>query len=392
MRRSDLSAARQRQLVKCDQPHANCSALVPTVTPRRLPSDVTVVQALARAEQALERLRTATALLPNMDLVTRTLARREAVQSSQIEGTRTQLPELLEYEATQGQDGAPTADAAITERYVEALDLGLATLRGDKPNTGLDLILVTSMHAVLMRDADPERYRPGKYRETQAWIGGGHRIEDATFVPPPPRFIASCMDELEESMLKYRQRDDEQGSLSLIAQVAIAHAQFETIHPFVDGNGRIGRLLIPLMLADAGYPPLYLSGYLSRYRSAYYDALAQVQLRDRWAPWAQLLARAVVQACDESIAIAQDLNAMADRWRAMLSDLRADAAARRLPELLLGQPVVSIRQVEAALGVSFVTANKAVEQLVARGILTEPARRRNRVFHASELLERLAMH
>ncbi len=389
MRRSDLSADRQRLLVKCDPPHDNSFALVPAATPRRLPADVTANRALSGAERALERSRTATALLPNMHLVTRTLARREAVQSSLIEGTRTQLPELLEYEATQGQDGSSSADAVITERYVEALDQGLAMLRSGEAGAGIDQALLRAMHALLMRDAEA-KYRPGEYRDTQAWIGGGHRIEDATFVPPPPRFIDACMDELEASMLRYRERNDEQWTLSLIARVAIAHAQFETIHPFVDGNGRVGRLIIPLLLADAGYPPLYLSGYLCRYRTAYFDALAQVQLRGQWQPWVLLLARAVEHACDESIAIAQDLNAMAERWRVMLSDLRADAAARRLPQWLLGHPVVSVRQVAAALDVSFVAANKAVDQLVARGILSEPARRRNRVFHAREVLERLA--
>jgi Fic family protein len=385
MRRADVSPDRRQCLVKCDdRPH--CHALVAPPTPRRLPDGARVAADIARARQALEGLAVATRLLPNVDLVTRTLARREAVQSSQIEGTRTQLHELLEYEATHGTEGLPP-DAVQTERYVQALDHGLAAVRAAGPGAALDTGLLRAMHAILMQDA-PAAVRPGGYREDQAWIGTG-RIEDANFVPAPPAHIAACMDELEASMLRYEPREDEPWALDIVARIAIAHAQFETIHPFVDGNGRVGRLLMPLMLAADGRPPLYLSGVLLRHRRAYYDALADVQLRGDWTPWIALLCRAVVDACASAIAIAQDLNALHDRWLAALSDLRADATARRLPAFLLGHPVVAVNQVAAAFGISFVAANRAIEQLVARGILSEPGRRRNRVFHAAEILARL---
>ena len=336
--------------------------------------------------QALERLKVATALLPNVDMVTRTLARREAVQSSQIEGTRTQLHELLEYEATQGNDGLP-ADATVTERYVQALEHGLTAIRNAGTHTALDNHLVKTMHGILMQDA-PSSVRAGEYRATQAWIGNG-RIEDATFVPAPPACIAACMDELEGSMLQYSPREDEQWELPLVAQIAIAHAQFETIHPFADGNGRTGRLLMPLLLAADGYPPLYLSGMLLRRRRAYYDALADVQLHGDWKPWVTLLCGAIVAAADNAIAIAQDLDALRARWLTELGALRSDATARKLPQFLLGHPVISANQVAGAFDIPFVTANRAIDQLVARGILTEPRQRRNRVFHAHEILARL---
>lgn len=251
----------------------------------------------------------------------------------------------------------------------------------------LDTGLVRATHAILMQDA-PAAVRAGGYREDPAWIGTG-RIEDATFLPAPPVHIAACMDELEASMLRYALREDEPWALDIVARIAIAHAQFETIHPFVDGNGRVGRLLMPLMLAADGHPPLYLSGVLLRHRRAYFDALADVQLRGDWAPWIALLCRAVVDACASAIAIAQDLNALHDGWLAALADLRADATAHRLTAFLLGHPVVAVNQVAAAFGISFVAANRAIEQLVARGILSEPGRRRNRVFHAAEILARL---
>lgn len=385
MRRSDLNPVLHPLLVKCEE-FPNCWALVAPPTPRRLPDAPAVAEGMTQAMQALQRLRTATEWLPNVDLVTRTLARREAVQSSQIEGTRTQLPELLEYEATQGADGLP-ADALVTGRYVQALEQGLAAIRGAGARHALDTALLRAMHATLMQDA-PAPLRAGEYRAAQAWIGNG-RIEDATFVPTPPSHIAACMDELETAMLQYTPRDDEQWTLPLVAQLAIAHAQFETIHPFADGNGRCGRLLMPLVLAAEGYPPLYLSGTLLRHRRAYYDALADVQLRADWVPWLTLLCRAVVEACDSAIAITRDLDTIRAGWLEQLHDLRSDAAARKLPAFLLGHPVVAVRQVAGALGISFNAANRAIEQLVARGILTEPGQRRNRVFHAGAILQRL---
>lgn len=334
----------------------------------------------------MERLKVAIALLPNTDMVTRTLARREAVQSSQIEGSRTQLHELLEYEATQGRDGLP-ADATVTERYVQALDVGLRTIRAAGSRDALDTRLIREMHAILLQDS-PAAVCAGEYRDTKVWIGAG-RIEDAIFVPAPPAYIADCMNELETSMLRYTPQEDEAWILPLIAQVAIAHAQFETIHPFTDGNGRSGRLLMPLILAAEGYPPLYLSGMLLKHRRAYYDALADVQLRGNWTPWLTLACRAAVTACDSAVAIATDLGILRDRWLSQLSDLRSDATARKLPTFLLGHPVTSVSQVSESFDISFVAANRAIDQLVVRGILTEPTRRRNRVFHAGEILARL---
>jgi len=385
MRQRDLSPSRQRQLVACDPPYAHCKAIVPPATPRALPSSPKMSSAIREATLALDQLRADAGLQPHARLITRTLARREAVQSSQIEGTRTQLPELLEYEATHALDGAP-ADARVTERYVVALDRGMATLHDER---GLDLDLVRQLHRTLMADA-PVRVRPGEWRDTQAWIGTD-RIEDATFVPPPPAYIDACMRELSSSMLRYEAREDEFWEIPLVARLALMHAQFETIHPFMDGNGRVGRLLMPLLLAAEGYPPLYLSGYLLRHRHAYYDALAAVQRRDEWDGWIAFLCRAIVDACGTSMAIVRDLQAIAVRWQATLADVRTDAAVQRVPGLLLGHPVTTIKELASLLGTTFQTASTAVDQLVARGILEAPARevRRDRVFRAREILNRL---
>ncbi len=385
MRRADVVHKLQAYLVKSDL-HRNCYAMVAPPTPRQLPDNPAVANDLMRAAQALERLKVATDLLPNADMVTRSLARREAVQSSQIEGTRTQLYELLEYEATRSSDGLPP-DATVTERYVQALDHGLLAIRQIGSRQALSTALVMQMHQILMQDA-PAYAFAGQFRTTQAWIGG-LRIEDAMFVPSPPDRIAASMQDLEHSMLQYLPRDDEHWQFPLTVQMGLAHAQFETIHPFVEGNGRTGRLLMPLILAAEGYPPVYLSGRLLRHRRAYYDALADVQLRANWDLWIRLLSQAVVEASDGAISIAKDLNAIRADWESKLTGLRADATARRMPTFLLGHPVVSVSQTAAAFRISFVAANRAIDQLVERGILQKSTRTRNRVFHAAAILSRL---
>jgi Fic family protein len=381
-----VSQDRQRYLVKCGKPYDHCYALIPPATPRVLPQSSAMQTQLQKAHEALGNLRSKAATLPNADLITRTLARREAVQSSQIEGTKTNLPELLEYEATLGQDGAP-ADVTEVERYVHALAMGQKVLDGEQGRRAISIDLIKGMHRVLLEKA-PARLRPGDYRDSQVWIGGG-RIEDATFVPPPPEAIPGCMEELETSMLQYEPREDEFGAMSIVAQLAVAHAQFETIHPFFDGNGRIGRLIMPLMLAAEGYPPLYLSGYLLRYRRAYYDVLANVQLQGRWDAWVIFLCEAVIRSVETSMGIAKDLNDIHDEWVKALSDVKANSAVHQFPRLLLGRPVMSVNHAAEVLGISFVTANNAVKIMVERGILSEPKARRNRVFHATRILERL---
>ena len=386
MRRDQISADRQQYLVPVPG-HPNVHALVAPPTPRVIPDAGRHHARFAEAHAALGRLQGAMAHIPDADMVTRTLARREAVKSSQIEGTKANLPQLLTYEATRSVGGMPP-DVQVTERYVTALQLGLARIReGGRQTLGVQL--VHGLHALLMQD-DAARFPVGAYRTDQVWIGDSGRIEDATFVPAPPAQVPGCMDELAASILQYAPREDEQGELTLVAQLAIAHAQFETIHPYHDGNGRTGRLLLPLLLAAEGYPPLYLSGALLRARPAYYAALAGVQLRGDWGPWLQLLARVIDESCSESISIAQDLVAMAERWEQRLDRYRSHSATRRLPRFLLGHPVLSVQQAVEGLGISQPAANAALNNLHAEGIVSLVSERQwGRVFQATEILQRL---
>ena len=340
-----------------------------------------------KAHAALGRLQGTLKHLANTDMVTRTLARREAVMSSQIEGTKSDLHQLLTYEATHATGGLP-ADVRITERYVAALQHGLERVRvGGR--AVLDLALIHELHAMLMQD-EATHFPVGAYREDQVWIGPTLRIEDATFVPAPPARVKGCMDEMAASILKYAPREDEQTVLTILAQLAIAHAQFETIHPYHDGNGRTGRLILPLILAAEKHPPLYLSGTLLRSKKEYYTALASVQLRGDWGPWHELLGRAVVESCDESISIAEDLLTLAERWEKDLDKYRKDSATRRLPRFLIGHPVLSVQQAATGLSVSVPAANAALNNLLAAGIVSLVNERQwGRLFQATQVLQRL---
>jgi Fic family protein len=178
--------------------------------------------------------------------------------------------------------------------------------------------------------------------------------------------------------------------LPILAQLAITHAQFETIHPYHDENGRTGRLLLPLMLAAEGYPPLYLSGTLLRAKSQYYAALASVQLQGEWGPWLDLLGNTVVESCDESILTAEDLLVLAERWEQELHSYRKHSATRRLPRFLIGHPVLSVQQAAVGLNISVPAANAALNNLLAAGIVSLVNERQwGRVFQATPVLRRL---
>jgi Fic family protein len=387
MRRDQIANDRQPYLVPA-LGFPNACALVAPPTPRILPlARRHEAGFFPKAHAALGRLQGTLKHLANADMVTRTLARREAVMSSQIEGTKSDLQQLLTYEATHITRGLP-ADVRITGRYVAALQHGVERVRvGGR--AVLDLALIHELHALLMQD-EATHFPVGGYRETQVWIGPTLRIEDATFVPAPPARVKGCMEEMAASILKYVPREDEQTVLTILAQLAIAHAQFETIHPYHDGNGRTGRLVMPLMLAAEGYPPLYLSGALLRAKSQYYAALASVQLQGEWGPWLELLGDAVVESCDESISIAEDLLALAERWEQELRGYRAHSATRRLPRFLIGHPVLSVQQAAAGLSISVPAANAALNNLLAAGIVSLVNERQwGRVFQANQVLRRL---
>jgi Fic family protein len=383
MRKSDLCVARQKLLVPVAD-HSGAFALVPPPTPRFIQL-TGIHNELIRAHEALSALKTLTELLPKPDLVMRTLDRREAVRSSQIEGTHSDVNDLFAYEATGSDEGLP-ADVLVTLNYVKALDHGLKTVRAIQGVETLTNGLIKDLHAHLMHGVKDFKGTPGEFRIKQNWIGG-FKIYNARFVPPPACKVQDCMNDL-ESFLQYTPGEEEQLVMSIVLRMAVAHAQFETIHPFIDGNGRVGRLLLPLMLAAEGYPPIYLAGFLKSNQNAYYDALANVQLQEKWSDWVTFFATGVEEAAHESMSTTKELLAILDRWRIAIDELglRSGSAINQLPELLIANPVITVNQVKDALGITFPTANTALAKLKAMGILVQTDRQRNRTFIAMEVI------
>lgn len=378
MKRSDLSPSHQKRLVPVPD-RSGAFALVPLPTPDRVPL-AGIEHELLKAHEALGVVRQLVADLPNPDLIARTLDRREAVQSSQIEGTRTEVDELFEYEATGDEEGLP-GDVQVTLNYVKALDVGLQAVR-QVGTTAITKSLIQQLHRILLESVTDYRDAPGEWRTIQNWIGSGN-IYDASLVPPPPDQVEPCLDDL-VCLLQYQ--PDGVAVVSIVVRLAIAHAQFEAIHPFRDGNGRVGRLLLPIMLAAEGYPPVYLAGYLKSNQRSYYETLLAAQTRGEWQTWVRFLARGIIESCAEAAEMTRDLLALRDEWRSRVSSLRGDATGRKLVEILIGAPIVTANSVKERLGVSFPAANTAIAQLVDLGILKATERRRNRVFAADQVV------
>jgi Fic family protein len=388
MRKTDLSQERRKLLVPVAK-HPGAWALVPPPTPRvdELIGLRGVSIVVARAHAALANLQTLTEGLANPDMVTRAANRREAVRSSQIEGTSSDLDELLAFEVTGSDEGLPP-DVQVTLNYVLSLQHGLSKVR-EKGIFAFDRRLIEELHAYLMTGADYNG-TPGEFRQKQNWIGGV-KIDQALFVPPPAENVPGCMNDL-ISMLQYRPAEEDPLEIPIVTRMAVVHAQFEAIHPFIDGNGRVGRILLPLMLAAEGYPPVYLAGYLKDNQREYYDALAGVQLKGKWAEWIKFFAVGVDASVQESIHTALGLEVILKGWKETVLGLglRRQSVLHRFPDLMLGTPVLTAHKAKDSLGISFQAASAALAQLEEMGILVQKAKsQRYRTFYAKEVIELL---
>jgi Fic family protein len=320
---------------------------------------------LSAADRDIGRLDALASLLPNPDLFVAMYVRHEAVLSSQIEGTQSTLEDVLAYEAEAVLDDTPK-DVAEVVNYVRAMNHGLARL----PALPLSLRLLREIHAELMTGVRGGDKSPGEFRTSQNWIGGsGSTLRDASFIPPPPHELMAALGQLELFLHQAR------GSVPLLVRCALAHAQFETIHPFLDGNGRVGRLLITLMLCEEGAltrPLLYLSLYLSLYlkarRAEYYDRLTAIRQQGHWEPWLAFFLRGVSLTARAATQTAQAIVALRDSHR---SAVARNAKALALLDHLMQQPTLSIKRVVQLLGCTAPTAAKLVRELEARGWLRE---------------------
>jgi cell filamentation protein, protein adenylyltransferase len=310
--------------------------------------------------------------------------RKEAVLSSQIEGTRSTLSDLLEYENSSAA-GTPVGDVAEVSRYVDALMHGVRQIKsGSLP---LSLRLIKDVHARLMAGGRGSRQAPGEFRRSQNWIGGT-RPGNAIYVPPPPHEVMPALSNLEKFL------HDEYGRTSTLLKAGFAHAQFETIHPFLDGNGRVGRLLISLILVTEGALPqpfFYISLYFKRNRADYYDALQRVRTRGDWEGWLRFFLVGIEAVADEATRTAEALQNLFDNDRARVGALgRAAPSAIKVYEELKHRIVISPTQAARDLGITFPTAVAALSRLQDLGIAAEiTGKKRDRLYRYSEQLRLL---
>lgn len=332
------------------------------------------LQALTeRAGRALGRLDAVTTQLPNPELLLYTYIRKEAVLSSQIEGTQSSLSDLLLYENA-GTPGVPEDDVREVSNYVSALEYGLKRLK----TLPLSLRLIKEIHKILLQGGRGSHKEPGEFRRSQNWIGGS-RPGNARFVPPPPEEVLPALGALEKFI------HNEPAKTPTLIKAGMAHAQFESIHPFLDGNGRLGRLLIPFIMIAEGTltsPLLYLSLYFKQHRRDYYDALDRVRARGDWEGWLAFYLEGVAEVAEQGSETSAKLIAMFNEHQAAINRLgRARFSALKVHDLLKKRCVLSVATVCSELGFSFPTANKTLAHLQSLGFVGEVSgRRRHRVF------------
>jgi Fic family protein len=323
---------------------------------------------------ALGRLDAVSSMLPNAELLLYSFVRKEAVLSSQIEGTQSSLADLLLFEIDQ-QPGVPLDDAHEVSRCVAAMAHGLTRLRDGFPPS---LRLLREMHAVLLDHPRGQGKAPGEFRRTQVWLGGT-RPGNAVFVPPPADHLGDCLDAFERFL------HDQPEPTPPLLRAALAHVQFETIHPFLDGNGRIGRLLIVLQLVADGLlhePLLYPSQFFKAHRPLYYELLNGVRLNGDWERWLDFFAEGMATSAAQAVSTAQALLALVAADRARLAALgRGAPSAWQLLEALQRQPIATAAALGAATGLTPATVNKALAHLERLGLVEEMTeRRRGRIF------------
>lgn len=354
-------------------------AFIPAPLPPKLDWSLTLVSALSEAERDLSRLSALAGAFPFPRLLTQPFIRREAVLSSRIEGTRATLAELYTYESTQLSFLEAEDDVREVHNYVTALDYGLERLK----TLPISLRLIREIHKRLMKDARGGNLTPGEFRRTQNWIGpAGSTIMTATYVPPPVGEMKQALSDLE----KFIHAETEAPAL---ARAAMIHYQFEALHPFLDGNGRVGRLLMALLFAEwnmLNQPLLNLSVYFERYRQEYYDHLSAVSQRGDWEAWLRFFLRGISTQAQDSLTRMQRLETIRAKYEPLAQSDRNSERMGVVLDSLFARPILSAKQLAESVDMPFKTARQYIEKLVQAGVLREvTGNARNQIYRADEI-------
>ena len=378
-----MKRALQGRYVTISTVGETAQAFVPAPLPPRPPIEWTpeLRSKFDQALLALGRLDSVSTLLPETSLFLYMYIRKEAVLSSMIEGTQSSLSDLLLYELEQ-EPGVPLDDVREVSNYVAALDHGLRLLQEGLP---LSLRLFREIHRVLLTKGRGSSQTPGEFRRSQNWIGGS-RPGNAAFVPPPAEEVLECMSKLELFL------HDQPEPTPVLLKAALAHVQFETIHPFLDGNGRLGRLLIALLLCEQKVlrePMLYLSLYFKTHRQYYYELLNKVRVTGDWEAWLDFFAEAVIVTATQAVETAQQLLDLSNQDRVKISGLgRAAASTLQVHRALMEHPIATSGSLVEKTGITPATVNKALGHLEQLGIVKElTAQKRNRLFSYAGYIE-----
>jgi len=358
------------------------SAFVPAALPPEPPLelDLDTITLLSEADRALGRLDGMVKTVPDPDFFVAMYVRREAVLSSQIEGTQSTLEDLLAVELEPATRTVPD-DVEEIVNYVSAMNHGLKRL----DELPLSLRLIREIHRTLLRGDRGAQATPGEFRTTQNWIGpAGSTLADAKFVPPPPP-------EMNEALFAFEEHLHADRALPLLVDIGLAHAQFESIHPFLDGNGRVGRLLITFMLVQREAlrsPLLYLSLYFKTHRAEYYERLTAIRVRGDWEAWIRFFLRGVASTAGEATETAERIFDLREHHRSQVVERHMGQNALRLISLLFARPVVNVKLVQTELRLAWATANKLLGQLEELGMVREiTGQKRSRVFRYDPYLD-----
>ena len=354
-------------------------AFLPAPLPPNLDWSSLLVMALSEAERDLSRLATLAGAFPFPRLLVQPFMRREAVLSSRIEGTRATLAELYTYESAQLSFLEPDSDVREVHDYVAALDYGLERMK----TLPISLRLIRELHEKLLQGVRGGNLTPGEFRRTQNWIGpAGSTIMTATYVPPPVDEMNQALGDLE----KFTQTSTD---VPALARAAMIHYQFEAIHPFLDGNGRVGRLLIALLLTEwniLSQPLLNLSAYFERYRQEYYDHLLAVSQRGDWEAWLRFFLRGVSSQSRDSITRMERLGSIRSRYQPLVEAEKNSERMTAVVDFLFGRPIFNAKQLAEGLKMPFKTSRQYIEKLVQAGILREiTGYARNQIYRADEI-------